>query len=292
MEADEYDKSFLQLNPDIAVLTSMDADHLDIYNNKQNIENTFNQFLEKIRPNGSAVVLNALPIKINNSINNYNYGYNTKTDFSVHSEKYQENNHIISLTLNNKELKNISFSLPGEYNALNALAASAVADLLGIPHEVIKNGLESYKGVERRFDYRINSSSITYIDDYAHHPNEIKACIEAVKTLFPNKKITGIFQPHLFTRTRDFLNDFALNLSMLDEVILLPIYPAREKPIPGITSELLLKKITIKQKSFVEKQDLLNKIKSLDTDILLTLGAGDIDRFIIPIEELLKNKLL
>lgn len=290
VEADEYDRSFLKISPDIAVITSMDADHLDIYDNKNALEDTFNEFLDNIRPNGTAIVLDQLPAVTKSNINFLEYGYNTKTAFSVTTKGYHNGIHILDYLLQEELLKEVSFPLPGRYNALNSLVASAIAKLLHIPNEKIISGLKTFKGVERRFDYRYKHATITYIDDYAHHPNEIKSCIEAVKNLYPNKTITGIFQPHLFTRTRDFADEFATSLSMLDEVILLPIYPAREEAIPGITSKFLLDKISIKKKSLLEKDEIIKKVSTLKTDILLTLGAGDIDRLIKPIEQLLKTK--
>jgi len=238
-EADEYDRSFLQLNPNIALISSIDADHLDIYGNKENLVDTFNQFINKIDKNGILIYKKGLKLDKNVFPNKaYTYSFKDTADF-----------YATNISINNKgqycfdlitpfgTMENFISGTHGKINAENAVASITLAHLLGLDNETIKENLEKFEGVERRFDFQINTEHLIYVDDYAHHPAELDAFIDSMKTLFKGKKITGIFQPHLFSRTSDFADDFAESLNLLDELILLDIYPAREEPIEGVTSK-------------------------------------------------------
>ena len=208
-------------------------------------------------------------------------------DYYAYDKKVENGAHKFNIHTPHGDILNISFGLPGSHNVENAIAATAAALLHGISMDKIKAALESFKGVKRRFDFQIRNSKLVFIDDYAHHPEELSACINSVKELFPGKKVTGIFQPHLYSRTRDFADGFAKSLSLLDELILLDIYPARELPIPGITSQMLLDKATVKNKTLLQKNELVNFIKSKQPEVLLTLGAGDIDMLVEPLRSAL-----
>ncbi|MFC2107117.1 UDP-N-acetylmuramate--L-alanine ligase [Bacteroidota bacterium] len=294
VEADEYDKSFLELNPDIAVITAIDADHLDIYGSFENLENAFTEFTGNIKTGGCLIVNEKIRGKnFSDHIDMFTCGMNS--DNSAYISDFIINDGKTNLDLafsGNYNTINVQWSLPGEYNMENALAASLVAKIFGIDDTSIKNSLENYKGVKRRFDIQIQSENLVYIDDYAHHPAEIKACIQGVRDLFPGKKICGVFQPHLFSRTKDFASEFAESLEPLNDIILLDIYPAREKPISGVDSGIILEKISNENKSQCSKEELIETLKSKDFDILLSLGAGNIDSLVDTIkEELLKRNV-
>jgi len=293
VEADEYDKSFLTLHPDIAVITYMDPDHLDIYGSKKYMQQSFLLFAKQIKNKGKLIINKNLNISDKLNVKKITYSYNTKSDFWASNIRVNNltNENIFDLNRENDTVKNIKFKVLGKHNIENAVAALSVALSMNLDKTKIKKALETYTGVERRFDFIINTEKIVYIDDYAHHPAELKACILAVKKLYPNKKITAVFQPHLYSRTRDFADEFAKNLNMLDKLILLEIYAARELPITGINSKMLLDKIKIKNKCLCKKTELLNKLKKQNIEVLLTLGAGDIDQLIKPIKQLLINKL-
>jgi UDP-N-acetylmuramate--alanine ligase len=290
VEADEYDRSFLQLHPDIAVISAMDADHLDIYGDKNYMVDSFTLFAKQIRNNGKLFLKKGLKLS-DNKIKSCSYSAKQKCDFWADEIKVREGVFYFSLHLPENKKISIKAGVPGYHNVENAVAAAAVAYETGVPSAIIKKALENYKGVLRRFDYRINEKEIVFIDDYAHHPEEIKACLNAARELYPAKKITGIFQPHLFTRTRDLADGFAESLALLDELILLDIYPARELPIKGITSEMLLKKIKMKNKMVCSKEDLIEELIKRKLEVLITIGAGDIDSLVLPIEKSLKNLL-
>lgn len=284
VEADEFDRSFLTLHPDIAIISAMDADHLDIYKNKKFLEESFVLFSNQLKENGKLIYKNGLDLEKPLNKESFSYHLNTKSDFylskvSINKGKYTFN---ISGKFN---INDIELGLPGLHNIENSLAAIAVAKLVGIEDQIIKAALSTYQGVKRRFDYIINTDKFVYIDDYAHHPEEIKACINSVKDLFPGKKVTGIFQPHLFSRTRDFADEFATSLGLLDNVILLDIYPARELPIEGINSMMLLNKIKILNKQLVNKTEIIDKLDCIKPEILLTMGAGDIDQLVEPLKQ-------
>jgi UDP-N-acetylmuramate--alanine ligase len=291
VEADEYDRSFLTLSPNTAIITSVDPDHLDIYHEHKNLKESFELFTEKILSKGNLILKLNLDFtsRENNSVKKYTYSINGKSDFFA--SDVQLINGLYNFTLNtpSSKIENLELGMAGLHNLENAIAASAAALLNGISNENLKKGLKSFRGVKRRFEYIFRNEKIVYIDDYAHHPEELLKCIESVKNIFPNKKITGIFQPHLFSRTRDFLNDFANALSLLDHCILLDIYPARELPIPGITSDILLNKITSEHKEKLFLNNIVSNINISDTEILLTLGAGDIDTIVEPLKLSLIN---
>jgi UDP-N-acetylmuramate--alanine ligase len=290
VEADEFDRSFLTLNPDIAVISSMDADHLDIYGTKENLQESFFLFANKIKSDGSLLIKGNLKFEEEVKSKTYRYSLDNDSDFFASDFKIEKGKFIFSINAGTEIIDHIAFGLPGRHNAENAIAAAAVALLLKIDIPTIKHALETYQGVQRRFDYRINTNDLVYIDDYAHHPEELKACISSVKELYSDKKICGIFQPHLYSRTRDFADEFAKSLELLDDLILLEIYPARELPIEGITSEMLLGKVKIKNKLVCKKEELLDILKKKKLEVLLTLGAGDIDQFVLPIESYFLKK--
>jgi UDP-N-acetylmuramate--alanine ligase len=291
VEADEYDRSFLTLSPNTAIVTSVDPDHLDIYHEHKNLKESFELFTEKILANGNLIVKLNLDFttRENNSVKKYTYSIGGKSDFFASDIQLIDGLYLFTLNTPSGKIENLELGMAGLHNLENAIAASAAALLNGISSENLKNGLKTFRGVKRRFEYIFRNQKLVYLDDYAHHPEELLKCIESVKTIFPNKKITGIFQPHLFSRTRDFMDDFAKSLSMLDKCILLDIYPAREIPIPGITSDLLLAKITSPVKEKMYLNTIVNELDFFDTEVLLTLGAGDIDTIVEPLKQALIN---
>ena len=286
VEADEYDKSFLTLYPDIAIITSMDADHLDIYGDKKQLEENYQKFSQHVKPSGKLFAKQELGF----TNNSYSYSIYKEADFMAVNINIKEHQYVFDLNGKFGIIKELSLGLPGIHNVENALVATTVGQYLGIENEMIKEAVKSYSGVKRRFDLRFNSNGIVYIDDYAHHPEELRACIQSVKELYPNKKITGIFQPHLYSRTRDFVDGFAKSLSMLDELILMDIYPARELPIDGVTSSIIFDKVTIRNKRILSDKQIIKEIESKNFEVLLTLGAGDIDKLVEPIESIFKDK--
>ena len=291
IEADEFDRSFLTLKPNIAVVTSTDADHLDIYGEEKALQESFQLFINKLVEGGKLFAQSELKLDYTNK-KAYSVS-NTNTDIYADNIRVVEGDFVFDAHALNGQINEVKLGINGLHNIENALATIAVCQEVGIDNETIKQALNSYKGVKRRFEYHIKEEELVFIDDYAHHPNEIKALVSSVKKLYPNKKITGVFQPHLFSRTRDFADDFAAELSKLDEVVLLDIYPARELPIEGVNSIMLLAKITNSNKELVNKQELVATIKDRKLEILLTIGAGDIDRLVEPIKnELLNIKIM
>jgi UDP-N-acetylmuramate--alanine ligase len=286
MEADEFDRSFHRLSPAMAIVTSVDADHLDIYGDHKTMIEAYNIFFRKIRKEGALVVNNRIKatIQIPPYVKAYTYGIDGKADFTATGIRRDGDHYTFDLKGPGISFRSLIFNFPGIINIENAVAASSVAILCGAREDGIRNGLATFSGVRRRFDIRINRPGIAYIDDYAHHPEEIRACITSVKEYFGGRRITGIFQPHLFTRTLDHADGFAEILDILDDVILLPIYPAREKPVEGVTSELIFEKMKLKNKRLLEKNDIPSKLDLENADVLLTIGAGDIDRLVEPIE--------
>lgn len=286
VEADEYDRSFLHLHPFIAIITSIDSDHLDIYNNLANVLEAFSSFTGNIVSQGSLIIKKGLelPLQLPVDGNVYRYSVNDEADF--YASNLHLENHLYHFDFNypNGRINNLVLGIPGLYNVENAVAALAAAILAGVTPEELSHGIASFKGVKRRFDIRLNENDFVYIDDYAHHPEEIKACIRSARAMFPGKKLTGIFQPHLFSRTRDFAEEFAKSLALLDEVLLLPIYPARELPIPGIDSQMLLSLMDHNNKKLVQKADIPEYFSGKHIEVLLTMGAGDIDTLVEPIE--------
>ena len=289
-EADEFDRSFLQLYPDIAAITSCDADHLDIYSDHDHVKGAFREFASQVK--GALVVKKGIDINFETKAKVYTYSYNEEADFYATGITVDECGYF-HFTLHSPmgNIEGCTVGIPGWVNVENGIAAAAVALLHGTSPEDVKSGLATFEGVERRFDIHLNTPKCSYIDDYAHHPKEISAAISSIRDIFPGRRLCGIFQPHLFTRTRDFYQEFAQSLSALDELILLPIYPARELPIEGVCSEMIFDLVTIENKKIVSKDNLLKEIESRDIDILITLGAGDINLFIEPLTEILKNRL-
>jgi len=274
VEADEFDRSFLHLHPNIACVTSMDADHLDIYGDKDAIEESFREFADKITVKTKMFVPKGLDLE------GLTIAIDDNATFKAFNIRIENSAYVFDIQTPTEIIKNFAFSLPGHHNLMNALMAFAMAYSYGISADAIKTGLASFKGVQRRFSYQIKSDKLVYIDDYAHHPTEINAVHQAVRELYPNQKVLAIFQPHLFSRTKDFADDFAKSLSQFDEVILLDIYPARELPMEGITSNWLLNKIENNNKKIVAKQDLIATILKSDASIIVTIGAGDIGELV------------
>ena len=268
VEADEFDRSFLKLSPNIACVTSMDADHLDIYGDSEALNESFIEFTNKV--SDTLIIAKGLPL------NGLTYALNEDADYNAFNLKIESGKYIFDVKTPSSEIKNIEFHLPGQHNVMNALAALAMADVYGVSLENIKESLSTFKGVKRRFSYKIKTENFVLIDDYAHHPTEINAVVTSVREMYPNEKVLVVFQPHLFSRTRDFIEDFALALSKFDEVLLLDIYPAREEPIVGVNSEWLLNKLTLKNKKLTKKNNLVKDIKNSSAKVVVMLGAGDI----------------
>lgn len=286
-EADEFDRSFLKLHPRMAVITSTDADHLDIYQNHENLLSSFAEFVSNIEKDGYLLIKAGISLPLSDSgiIHKFTYSLAPGADFYITDLKLLEGRYQFNLQTPDSTIQGFYPSLPGLFNVENAIAAASAAYLFGIDPNVIVNSINNFIGVKRRFDHRINKKDFLFIDDYAHHPEELKACINSVKKIYPERKITGIFQPHLYTRTRDFAQEFAQSLSLLDNLILLDIYPARELPIEGINSQMLLDITPAKNKILLPKGEVINYLKDNKPDILLTLGAGDIDKLVPEIEE-------
>lgn len=309
-EADEYDRSFLQLSPDVALISAMDADHLDIYGTKENMEHSFVEFSERLRPGGLLLTNYNLPVKEFSAANHLRYSLrNHQADVFANNIKLLSGAYQFDVVTKSWQLNNIQLNMGGLHNIENAVAAITIAYHLNIDPEKIKNAVNDFKGVKRRFEYIIppateslnQENNVIFIDDYAHHPQELNALISGAKSLFPGKKCTVIFQPHLFSRTKDFADDFAESLDQADEILLLPIYPARELPMEGVTSNLILDKMKNKNVIVISKEELLQYInngylKTIQVEargnILITAGAGDIDQLVQPIKEILLNNIL
>ncbi len=292
-EADEFDRSFLQLFPEIAVITSADADHLDIYSNHRNIQDAFEEFAGQVKKTGILIVKKGIGLDLSRvqAKQVYEYSYETPSDFYASNIRVT-NGGFFTFDLNHPGgiIKDCSLGVPGWVNVENAVAASAVALMAGVGSESVRKALASFSGVERRFDIRLNTPVCSYIDDYAHHPKEISAAISSMRNIFPGRKLTAVFQPHLYTRTRDFAAEFAESLSKLDALILLDIYPARELPIEGVTSKIIFDAVKLEDKILINKSELMATLASREIDTLVSFGAGDIDRFIEPITEYLKKR--
>lgn len=286
VEADEYDRSFLQLHPAMAIITSMDADHLDIYGAEKEFQEGFLQFAAQIKQNGSLFLKYGLQVEAKAQV--YTYGLVEQADYYASNISVHDGAYYFDLVTPSETIKDLSCGIPGRHNVENAVGASALALHYGMDADKLRSALSSYRGVKRRFEYIVKTEERIYIDDYAHHPAELEAFIHSVKELFPGRKVTGIFQPHLFTRTRDFMSGFASSLSLLDHCILLDIYPAREEPIEGVTSSALLNNISSKDKVLLEKSELVDYIKKISPELLVTVGAGDIDRFVLQLKEVMQ----
>lgn len=292
MEADEFDRSFHYLKPLMAVITSLDADHLDIYGDQDTMVKAYNEFCNKIRPGGNLVVNSRIrkDIVVPEGVNCYTYGLDSNADYRSFNIEHGKDYYRFNIKTPSTTIEDLHLAFPGIINIENFTAAIAIALMCGVTEQEIRKAIILFQGVRRRFDIRINWPGLAYIDDYAHHPEEIKACITSLKEYFRGRKITGIFQPHLFSRTRDHADGFAAILDELDEVILLPIYPAREKPIEGVSSEMIFKKMRLGRKRLLKKEDVPMKLEVSKLDVLLTIGAGDIDTLVAPIEEKLKKE--
>jgi UDP-N-acetylmuramate--alanine ligase len=300
VEADEYDRSFLQLSPDIALVMSMDADHLDIYENKQKMHRAYNDFIRKTKDNGKIFRKAGLPLTLSAEEHRRLH----LDSFGVEHGSYQAKNvrvkngfFVFDLKSPIEHISEIKLAMAGLHNVENATAAIAAAQQLGIKSKAIKQALESFKGIKRRFEIVFTSPKTHFVDDYAHHPTELQSAIHAAKLLYPDKKILGIFQPHLFSRTRDFQEGFAEALDALDELLLMDIYPAREYPIEGVTSEIIFDKMQLEAKQLVTKSNLMEVFKqrfeagAMENTVVLTVGAGDIDTFVRPIRDFLKTNI-
>jgi UDP-N-acetylmuramate--alanine ligase len=285
VEADEFDRSFLHLHPNIACITSMDADHLDIYGTSEAIEASFVEFANKIEDKSKLFITNELPIE------GMICAVNEEAVFEAFNVRIENSSYVFDVKAPNGMLKDLRFGLPGKHNLMNALMALAMAVTYGTPTDVIASALVSFKGIRRRFSYQIKEESLVYIDDYAHHPTEINAVHQAVRELYPGQKVLAIFQPHLFSRTRDFADNFAKSLSAFDEVFLMDIYPARELPMEGISSQWLMGKMTNEHKKIVSKEDLIPEILANDARVIVTIGAGDLGEMVPSIKKALYESL-
>ena len=281
VEADEFDRSFLHLHPNIACVTSMDADHLDIYGTSEEIEASFVEFANKVEDKSQLFITNELPIE------GVTCAVNEEAVYKAFNVRVGNGSYVFDVQTPTEIIRDIAFGLPGRHNLMNALMALAMAKTFGTSSEAIAKALASFQGIRRRFSYQIKTPNLVYIDDYAHHPTEINAVHQAVSELYPNQKVLAIFQPHLFSRTKDFADDFAKSLSLFDEVILLDIYPARELPMEGITSHWLMNKMTSENKILVTKKDLIPSILASDARIIVTIGAGDLGEMVPSIKNAL-----
>jgi UDP-N-acetylmuramate--alanine ligase len=291
-EADEFDRSFLRLFPYAAVITAMDADHLDIYGDITEMHVAFNQFISQIEKEGILLMKKGLPVnssKVPAKV--FTYSLRDKSDFHAENIRLKNRQYYFDLIGPGIHIPGITLIHPGLVNVENAVAACSMAVLLGLPHEGVRKAMADFSGIQRRFEYHIKTERLTFIDDYAHHPQEIEATIRSLRSLYPDKKLTGIFQPHLYTRTRDLADEFAQSLNLLDSLILLEIYPARELPIEGVTARIILDKVKLADKQICEKDDLLELLKKIKPEVLITLGAGDIDKMVEPIKNLLTQRL-
>ncbi|TDE54211.1 UDP-N-acetylmuramate--L-alanine ligase [Flavobacterium sp. GT3P67] len=285
VEADEFDRSFLHLHPNIACITSMDADHLDIYGTSEAIEESFLEFASKIEDKSNLFITKELPIE------GVTCAVNEDAVFKAFNVRIENASYVFDVQTPTEVIKDLHFGLPGRHNLMNALMAIAMAKLFGTPTDAIAKAIASFKGIKRRFSYQIKTGAKVYIDDYAHHPTEINAVHQAVRELYPNQKVLAVFQPHLFSRTRDFADDFAKSLSAFDDVVLLDIYPARELPMEGINSQWLMDKMANNKRKIVSKGDLIATILASDASIIVTIGAGDIGELVPSIKKAINETL-
>ncbi len=288
VEADEFDRSFLRLFPQVAIVTSADADHLYIYGDHGTLIQSFKDFIKQINKDGSLIIhesvdelLTADAAHVKKSTYSMSRGQFFASNITVRSGFFEFDLHGFA------NVEHIRLGVPGFHNVENAIAASVATHLCGVEMPLIKDALSSFKGVKRRFEFIMRNEKVVYVDDYAHHPAEIEAFLKSMRSLFPKKKLTVVFQPHLFTRTRDFADGFSQSLSLADELVLMDIYPAREQPIPGVDADLIMNNVTSAGKIRCCKSDLMQKLESLDLEVIATVGAGDIDTFINPIREML-----
>ncbi|MFZ9942134.1 MAG: UDP-N-acetylmuramate--L-alanine ligase [Bacteroidia bacterium] len=289
-EADEYDRSFLRLSPDVSVITSLDPDHLDIYGSHQTMVDCYTEFASRLKPGGSLFVKSGIE-RTSNITPTHTYSATMEGDFKASNLRIENGAYVFDVIGPDYMITDLLLYCPGRHNVENAVAATIVCHQEGLTPDEIRTGLAAFKGVHRRFEYRLRSDQKVVIDDYAHHPTELKAAIQTVRELYPGKKILGVFQPHLYSRTRDFADGFAQSLSELDELVLLDIYPARELPIPGITSSMILGKCTIDEKKLVSKEELFDHVSNADAYVILMLGAGDIDALVEGVVDSISSKL-
>lgn len=285
-EADEYDRSFLQLNPTTAVITSCDADHLDIYGSEKELKKAFGQFISRINPGGTLLIKYDLDLELPGRTDLQYLTYSmedSRADFYAGNIRLEDRFYHFSVSMPGGLTLDLKNGYPGKINVENAVAMAAIGYLNDIDEDIIRRALETFTGVKRRFDIQVEKEDMVYIDDYAHHPKELEEFIHSVRAMYPHRSITGIFQPHLYSRTKDLAEGFAGSLSNLDELILLEIYPAREKPIEGVTSELIYNKVSTSHKVMCRKDEIMKLLKERNPEILLTMGAGDIDQLVEPI---------
>lgn len=294
IEADEFDRSFHWLNPYMAVITAVDPDHLDIYGTPVAYRESFEHFTSLIRPNGCLVMKKGLQLqpRLPEGTKLYTYSATEEADFFARNIRIGNGDILFDFVTPDGCIPDVKLGVPVKVNIENGVAAMALAWLNGVTSEEIRRGMASFAGPVRRFDFHLKKDDIVLLDDYAHHPAELKASIQSVKELYPNKKVTGIFQPHLYTRTRDFAADFAASLSLLDELILLDIYPAREEPIPGVTSQIIFDRVTIPNKRMIRKEELLDLVQkeAASFEVVLMVGAGNIDRLVEPVKQILEKR--
>lgn len=289
VEADEYDRSFLQLSPYMSVITSVEADHLDIYGTLSEVEKAFACFADKTDKSGKLFVKDTLCERIAFEHKSLSYSLLEQTDYHVANIRVSKGKYYFDFYTPEKVYYDMQMTYPGRHNIENAVVALAVACSLGVGEYEMRAALSSFSGMKRRFDLRLKTDSTIYYDDYAHHPQEIDATISSLRELYPDKRLCGVFQPHLYSRTKDFADEFAKSLEQLDDVILLPIYPAREEPIAGVSSKMILHKINKMDKYCVDKSQLFPLLEALNPELLVTMGAGDIDKLVEPITDLLKE---
>lgn len=294
IEADEFDRSFHWLNPYMAVITAVDPDHLDIYGTPAAYRESFEHFTSLIRPDGCLVMKKGLQLqlRLQEGTKLYTYSATEEADFFARNIRIGNGDIVFDFVTPDGSIPDVKLGVPVKVNIENGVAAMALAWLNGVTPEEIRGGMETFAGPVRRFDFHLKKDDIVLLDDYAHHPAELKASIQSVKELYPNKKVTGIFQPHLYTRTRDFAADFAASLSLLDELILLDIYPAREEPIPGVTSQIIFDRVTIPNKRMIRKEELLDLVQkeAASFEVVLMVGAGNIDRLVEPVKQILEKR--
>lgn len=294
IEADEFDRSFHWLNPYMAVITAVDPDHLDIYGTPAAYRESFEHFTSLIRPDGCLVMKKGLQLqpRLQEGTKLYTYSATEEADFFARNIRIGNGDILFDFVTPDGCIPDVKLGVPVKVNIENGVAAMTLAWLNGVTPEEIRGGMESFAGPVRRFDFHLKKEDIVLLDDYAHHPAELKASIQSVKELYPDKKVTGIFQPHLYTRTRDFAADFAASLSLLDELILLDIYPAREEPIPGVTSQIIFDRVTIPNKRMIRKGELLDLVQkeAASFEVVLMVGAGNIDRLVEPVKQILEKR--
>ncbi|HRG89064.1 MAG TPA: UDP-N-acetylmuramate--L-alanine ligase [Chitinophagales bacterium] len=292
IEADEFDRSFHRLQPNMAVITAVDTDHLDIYGTKENIDEAFIEFTNKIAEDGFLVIKTGQSIEDKLPVLDKAFYSLNDTTADVYCSKYWvvDGGYLFNVSYFGTEIKGLRINIGGFHNIENAIAALTIAKELKVPDDKIKAALASFKGIRRRFEKVFENDKVVFIDDYAHHPEEIRVFLESVREIYPKKKITAVFQPHLFSRTKDLAKEFAEQLSKIDEVVLLDIYPARELPVEGVTSSLIFDQLTCPEKTLITKSELVDFVKSHSFDVLVTIGAGDIDKYLAAIKEILAGR--